>query len=445
MRPEGADSMIPGLLGDDRPLLLADDEAQEPLASWKLLIVDDEPAIHGVTVMVLSGLRFRNRNLSFLSAHSSAEAQRVLEQHDDIALILLDVVMESDDAGLKLVRFIRDDLHNDLVRIILRTGQPGQAPERQVILEYDINDYKEKTELTAQKLSTAVVAALRGYLALVEVAALNLELEHKVARRTRELELSNARLKKSLAALEQGERAGRRVQFKLLPQQHWRQGEYEFSHLLMPSEFMSGDFVDYFMIDADRIGFYIADVSGHGVASAFVTVYLKRFLTTALEAHRHGQPSAIDDPSQLLGQLNHEILRENVGKHIAIFYAVLDIKAHRMRYANAGAVPYPLLADVQSTRYLVSRSTPVGLFESSQYLNQTLALPPLMRLLLCSDGVLEVLDEPSSDARIERLRRCLGVDVGSLDEVRVRLAMQPEGQLPDDLTMLMIVRDGPPA
>ena len=426
---------------DDQPLMLADEEAPEPLSHWKLLIVDDEPAIHGVTIMVLSGLRFRNRSLSFLSAHSSAEAQRVLAEHDDIALILLDVVMESDDAGLKLVRFIRDELHNDLVRIILRTGQPGQAPERQVILEYDINDYKEKTELTAQKLSTAVVAALRGYLALVEVAALNLELEGKVERRTRELELSNCRLKKSLAAIEQGERAGRRVQFKMLPQQPWRHGEYEFSHLLMPSEFMSGDFIDYFAIDANRVGFYIADVSGHGVASAFVTVYLKRFVTTMLEAHRHGTASCIDDPGQLLSQLNHELLRENVGKHIAIFYGVLDTSAHKLRYANAGAVPYPLLADSQTTRYLVSRSTPVGLFESSQYLNQTLALPTPFRLLLCSDGVLEVLPEANADARIERLRRCVAHNAASIEVICEQLQIPAGGQLPDDLTMLMIARN----
>jgi serine phosphatase RsbU (regulator of sigma subunit) len=426
---------------DDQPLLLADDPVPRVTANWKLLIVDDEPAIHGVTIMVLSGLRFRDRGLTFLSAHSSAEAQRVLAENPDIALILLDVVMESDDAGLKLVRFIRDELHNELVRIILRTGQPGQAPERQVILEYDINDYKEKTELTAQKLSTAVVAALRGYMALLEVAALNHELEGKVAQRTRELELSNAKLKKSLAALEQGERAGRRVQFKLLPQQGWRFGGYEFSHLLMPSEFMSGDFVDYFAIDEQRVGFYIADVSGHGVASAFVTVYLKRFVSTAIESFRQGKASAIDDPAQLLQQLNHELLRENVGKHIAIFYGIVDIAGHKLRSANAGAVPYPLLADSQSTRYLVSRSTPVGLFDSSQYLNQTLALPDRFRLLLCSDGVLEVMSDTAADARIERLRRSLSHDVSSLDVICERLAIQPSGQLPDDLTMLMIGRD----
>ena len=428
---------------NDAPFLLPDapqEQEQVPLY-WKVLIVDDEPAIHGVTTMVLSGLRFRGRSLRFLSAYDGVQARQLLAEHDDIALILLDVVMESDDAGLQLVRHIRDGLHNDVVRIILRTGQAGQAPEREVILEYDINDYKEKTELTAQKLSTAVVAALRGYLALSELAALNRELEAKVAARTQELQLANARLQHSLNALEQGEQAGRRVQFKLLPRQPWRFAGYEFSHLLMPSEFMSGDFVDYFAIDEQRVGFYIADVSGHGVASAFVTVYLKRFLTTTLEAHRHGQDSAIADPARLLTVLNHELLREKVGKHIAMFYAVLDVSRREMCYANAGAVPYPLLVDAQSTRYLETRSTPVGLFEASKYQNQTLSLPGCFRLLLCSDGVLEVLPEATNDARLRRLAACVGLETQSLEAIRDDLQISLTAHLPDDLTMLMLRRD----
>ena len=425
---------------DCEPLVFYAAPEAEIRVQWKVLIVDDEPAIHDVTRMVLSGLRFRERSLAFLSAYDSIEAQKILAEHDDIALILLDVVMETDDAGLKLVKHIRDVLHNDLVRIILRTGQAGQAPEREVILDYDINDYKEKTELTAQKLSTAVIAALRGYLALIAVAAHNRELESKVNERTAELQLANARLKQSLAALELGERAGRRVQFKLLPQQPWRFGEYLFSHLLMPSEFMSGDFVDYFAIDEGRVGFYIADVSGHGVASAFVTVYLKRFFSTTKEAHKHGQASAIADPALLLSQLNDELLREKMGKHIAIFYAVLDAPTGILCYANAGAVPYPLLVDENGARYLESKSTPVGLFEASHYENQTLQLPGRFRLLMCSDGVLEVLPEASNDARLQRLAQFVSLNTDSLDTIRDSLEISKTAQLPDDLTMLLIGR-----
>ncbi|MBK1841090.1 DUF3369 domain-containing protein [Azospirillum sp. YIM B02556] len=151
------------LFAEEEPAAEVAAEAAGPVEPWLILIVDDDPAIHATTKMVLRGFTFEGRPAQFLSAATAAEARGVLRDNPMIAVILLDVVMESDDAGLRLVRYIRSELNNRRARIILRTGQPGQAPERDVILSYDINDYKSKTELTAQKLFTSVVAALRGY------------------------------------------------------------------------------------------------------------------------------------------------------------------------------------------------------------------------------------------------------------------------------------------
>jgi CheY-like chemotaxis protein len=120
------------------------------------------PKVHEVTRLVLGNFRFEDRALDILSAMTAEEAKEHLSAHDDIALVLLDVVMESDQAGLKLVEYIRNELGNKNVRIVLRTGQPGQAPEHEVIIKYDINDYKEKTELTSQKLATTLFASLRS-------------------------------------------------------------------------------------------------------------------------------------------------------------------------------------------------------------------------------------------------------------------------------------------
>ena len=113
--------------------------------------------------MVLRDFRFEGRYLHLLSAHSAEATCRLVAEHPDAAILLLDVVMETDSAGLDVVRHVRDALRNPFIRIILRTGQPGQAPESWVVVNYDINDYKEKTELTAQKLVTTVIAALRAY------------------------------------------------------------------------------------------------------------------------------------------------------------------------------------------------------------------------------------------------------------------------------------------
>lgn len=130
---------------------------------WNILIVDDEDEVHKVTAMILRDVVFNERSINLISAHTAKEAEEILESRDDIAMVLLDVVMEHDAAGLDLVEFIRGKLKNKAIRIILRTGQPGQAPEEKVIVDYDINDYKAKSELTAQKLFTTVVASLRAY------------------------------------------------------------------------------------------------------------------------------------------------------------------------------------------------------------------------------------------------------------------------------------------
>lgn len=131
--------------------------------AWKVLIADDEQDVHEVTEIALRDFGFDGKGLAFLHAHSGAEALELFGVHPDIAVALIDVVMETDDAGLRLVREIRERLGNRFVRLILRTGQPGAAPERQVITQYDINDYKSKPELSSLKLYSAMMSALRGY------------------------------------------------------------------------------------------------------------------------------------------------------------------------------------------------------------------------------------------------------------------------------------------
>lgn len=136
---------------------------------WQVLIVDDEPAVHEVTKLVMAGFEMDGRGLQFTHCYSADEARRLLTQANDFALILLDVVMETEHAGLDLAKEIREEIGNRNVRIVLRTGQPGQAPEEQVIKDYDINDYKEKTDLTRRRLITVFYAGLRAYRDLMRI------------------------------------------------------------------------------------------------------------------------------------------------------------------------------------------------------------------------------------------------------------------------------------
>jgi response regulator RpfG family c-di-GMP phosphodiesterase len=145
--------------------------SQIPARPWRVLVVDDEPDIHAVTRLALNSVSFKGRGIEILSAYTGIQGYEMLATESDIALVLLDVVMETEDAGLRLARRIREELNNQLVRIVLRTGQPGQAPEQKVIVDFDINDYKAKTELTVQKLFTTVISSLRSYEGLLTIDA----------------------------------------------------------------------------------------------------------------------------------------------------------------------------------------------------------------------------------------------------------------------------------
>ena len=153
---------------DNDELILADEGdlpgiPQPESTPWKILIVDDEEEIHRVTRLTLGGMRVHNREIKMIHAYSGRESVEIMRQQPDIAMVLMDVVMEDEHAGLQAVQKIREELGNSDVRLILRTGQPGQAPEMEVVTRYDINDYKEKTELTSKKMHTLMHTSLGHY------------------------------------------------------------------------------------------------------------------------------------------------------------------------------------------------------------------------------------------------------------------------------------------
>jgi len=214
--------------GVDEDLLILEDEdqSQKPEtkkigSGWKVLLIDDDLEVHQATKLILKYFKYLNKPLKFISAYSAEEGKKLIALHSDTAVIFLDVVMETKDAGLKLVSYIREELNNNLVRIILRTGQPGDTPEETAIVNYDIDDYKTKTELTRQKLFVTMVAALRSYKNGLELAksnqkleALDLNLEQLVTKRTLELEGANARLKHEIEQRQQTEIALRESEAK---------------------------------------------------------------------------------------------------------------------------------------------------------------------------------------------------------------------------------------
>ncbi len=170
---------------------------------WKLLVVDDERDIHAITDIVLTNYSFKNKKVKILNAYSAKEATEILKDNLDVAIVLLDVVMETIDAGFQFVKIIRERFNLPFLRIVLRTGQPGHAPEPEVITKYDINDYHTKTELTHERLITVITAGLRTYDSLITVESYRKNLELLVQERTKELVKANEDLIKKNIKIEE--------------------------------------------------------------------------------------------------------------------------------------------------------------------------------------------------------------------------------------------------
>jgi CheY-like chemotaxis protein len=244
-------------------------------------------------------------------------------------------------------------------------------------------------------------------------------------------------LKAKLDRTEADEEAGRKVQFSLLPPDGLRFGCCEFRRLLVPSMHMCGDFVDYFAIDDTRHGFYMLDVAGHGVASAFVTVLIKNAIGRALDDDR---AAIATDPARLLAHLNREILRGGMDKHAAIFFAVLDRDARELRFANGGYFPFPILASNGNAQWLESRSKPIGLFDTATYATHSIALPEAFTLMLFSDGVLDILPEESLKDKLARLESIGRSGIADPAAISRALCVDHFRERPDDIAILTMAR-----
>jgi serine phosphatase RsbU (regulator of sigma subunit) len=269
------------------------------------------------------------------------------------------------------------------------------------------------------------------------------QLEATVASRTNELKHRNTDMQHLLDDLGKDAEAGQRIQFQLLPESPSIYGEYRIDHVLRPSRYLSGDFLDHFEIDADHTGLYMADVSGHGLPSAFVTVFLKSLIDQALEKYRSGTSNIITNPAQLLLHLNGEILRQRIDKHLTIFFAVLERSTNRLTCANGGQFPFPLLATPSETSYLEKKSYPVGLFGFADYSNVTFELPEVFSLILASDGILEIIHASSLEKKELALLEAVNLKRGEISPSGIlkRLDFDEGRPLPDDITILVLTRE----
>lgn len=253
-----------------------------------------------------------------------------------------------------------------------------------------------------------------------------------------QLEKANSELKNNLAVLEQDQQAGLQVQMKMLPVSPMQRSAYIFQHQIVPSLYLSGDFVDYVLVGSEYIVFFVADVSGHGASSAFVTVLLKNLLARKRSDYNRQGFDSILHPAEFLEQANAELLATAIGKHATMFYAVLNTRLNHLTYSVAGQLPLPVLISEQETCYLDGEGAPIGLFEDTDYREENIKLPDQFRLLVFSDGILEIIDQPSLREKEAHLLDHSAMSPSEIEAVLKGFDVDPSRKYPDDVALLMI-------
>lgn len=256
------------------------------------------------------------------------------------------------------------------------------------------------------------------------------------------LEATNRELQTSLNLLQEDLTAGRQVQRNMLPVTPWGAEAFQFEHSIIPSLYLSGDFIDYFRIDQRRIGFYLADVSGHGASSAFVTVLLK-FMTTRLlyesKRYRH-MPEFL--PSEVLSHVNRGLIGCGIGKHLTMLGGVIDEEANTLTYSVGGHLPLPVLYHNGEARYLQGKGMAIGLLEPVVFHDHRIEMPADFSLCLFSDGILELLPASTLREKEAMLPLMVAEAGGTLEGIKRIFGLAKLTDMPDDIAVLVLGRAG---
>ena len=254
-----------------------------------------------------------------------------------------------------------------------------------------------------------------------------------------ELEEANRELRNGIAELRADQSAGRKVQLRMLPDRDQGLSGLHIDHLIKPYLYLSGDFLDYFPLTEDKVLVYIADVSGHGASSAFVTVLLKN-LTNRLQRNLRRQSS--DDilyPERFLERINSELLDTGLGKHVTMFVGIISLSERILHYAVGAHFPMPILSfEGGETAFLEGSGLPIGLFEEPEWEVYQTPLDKPFRLILFSDGILEVIKAKTLDEKERTLLELVSGGRHTIASLSEALNLDEMTELPDDIAIVSV-------
>ncbi|AKH68425.1 SpoIIE-like protein with response regulator receiver domain [Spongiibacter sp. IMCC21906] len=390
-----------------------------PKGQARLLIIDDDEAVR-------ASLAVWFEQSGFVVSQASGGAQALTCCAAQLPnLILCDLNMPG-MTGLELLKQLATA--HPKIPVIIVSGKGDMSDVIQA-LKLGAWDYVTKPITDLEVLEHSIELALERARLLAENQA------HQ-----RELEAANKNLSSALLRMRADETAEQELQFQLLPKQGQTYASFQFHYALFPSNTLSGDFIDYFAIDHNHIGFYLADVSGHGIPSALVTVMLKNTMCRFLQDCLQENDSTLLNPSATLEKLNTQFCNDGVNKHLTLFYGVIHTGQSQLRYASAGHYPYAIIGDKTSCRYEGYQSPPLGLFQNTNYPNVEIALSKNAHILLSSDGIFELGEDASLEQREAAFLDSWQHSNRNLSDFIGRQHLSEQRNKPDDITFLLVTR-----
>ncbi|MCB1617004.1 MAG: SpoIIE family protein phosphatase [Pseudomonadales bacterium] len=399
--------------------------AAESTEMRKILLVDDDRIVRESIAAYLE-----DSGYAVIEAEDGYQALELFRHHRP-ELIICDLKMPRID-GLSLLRNIQEE-EEVLPPTIVISGAGA------------MNDVVEALRIGACDYLVKPIADMKVLEHAIERGLERTDLLEQNRHYRKELEQANKELKAHLQVLEKDQQAGLQMQLKMFPSEPLVSNGYRIEHYIVPSLYLSGDFIEYVEYLPNRnIGFFIADVSGHGSSSAFVTAMLYHLSIVALRRARH---ELMDEqgnisPADILGYYNRELLTLSMDKYVTMFLGYIDTATNKLVYSVAGHLPMPILATAEHAEYLEGNGMPLGIVADVDYTRYEIQLPEVFSLALFSDGVLEILPAEGLLKKEELLKDIFAGSDRTLEGLKKALSLETVENPPDDIALMTVTRAG---
>lgn len=385
-----------------------------------ILVIDDDDVVRGSIAAYLQGSGFKT-----LEAGNGQQGLQIFRANAP-DLILCDLRMPVMD-GLTMLTQVRQEASDIPFIVVSGAGVMTDVVEA---LHLGASDFMVKPIVDLEVLEYAINRALEKAQLLMENKRYRASLEEAI----------NS-LKSSLTLLQEDQKAGRQVQMNMLPKKPLEYQGFKVDHNIIPSLYLSGDFVDYFALNDHSFAFYLADVSGHGASSAFVTVLLKHMSINLLQDYHSNGGKVRVKPSHVLNHINRSLLKTGLGKHVTVFGGIVNTRDQTLTYSFGGQFPLPVIAQGDSVHFLEGKGLPVGLFEDAVYEDAVIDLPRQFSLTILSDGILEVLPQKSLQEKEDYLLSVIQEGPTTIEALTEKLGLNAIQEAPDDIAVLILARN----